>query len=76
MPGIIWESEKITLEPVLSPPHYNELFTLQVGASDVTSGLVFLQAGEDGVLQPVCYFSIKFKPRRIHLSTSEKEALT
>ena len=63
-------------EPVLMAPDFSKEFSLYVDASDVGSGAVLQQTGEDGVVHPVCYFSKKFSGSQTRYSTIEKEALS
>ena len=63
-------------EPVLKAPDFGKTFSLHVDASDVGSGAVLQQTGEDGVVHPVCYFSKKFSGSQTRYSTIEKEALS
>jgi len=61
--------------PVLMAPNFDKPFKLMVDASDVGSGAVLLQEGEDEIDHPVCYFSYKFNCHQKNYSTCEKETL-
>ena len=61
--------------PVLAAPHMDELFKLQVDASQVGAGAVLLQADELGIDKPVSFFSKKFNTHQLNYSVIEKEAL-
>ena len=61
--------------PVLAAPHFKKGFSLAVDASDVGAGAVLMQADDDGVDIPVCYFSKKFNAHQRRYSTVEKETL-
>jgi len=56
-------------------PNFDKPFKLMVDASDVGSGAVLLQEGEDEIDHPVCYFSYKFNCHQKNYSTCEKETL-
>lgn len=47
--------------PVLQAPDLHKAFALHVDASDVGVGAMLLQADDDGVFHPVCYYSYKLK---------------
>ncbi len=49
-----------TTAPVLASPRLDMPFKLQVDASQVGAGAVFLQTGENGLDYPVSFFSRKF----------------
>lgn len=72
-----FENVKLLLstEPVLAAPRLDKPFQLQVDASQVGAGAVLLQADEEGIHRPVCYFSKKFNKHQVNYSTIEKEAL-
>ena len=61
--------------PVLEAPRLNEVFSLQVDASNVGAGAVLMQAGDHGVGKPVAFFSRKFNKYQLNYSVIEKEAL-
>ncbi|XP_072163255.1 uncharacterized protein [Diadema setosum] len=61
--------------PVLAAPDFKKGFSLAVDASDVGAGAVLMQADDDGVDRPVCYFSKKFNAHQRKYSTVEKETL-
>ena len=61
--------------PVLAAPHMDELFKLQVDASQVGAGAVLLQADELGIDKPVSFFSKKLNTHQLNYSVIEKEAL-
>ena len=63
-------------EPVLLAPNFNKEFKLAVDASDVGAGGVLLQEDDNGVDDPVCYFSKKFNKHQKNYSTVEKEFLS
>ena len=56
-------------------PRLNEVFSLQVDASNVGAGAVLMQAGDHGVGKPVAFFSRKFNKYQLNYSVIEKEAL-
>ena len=61
--------------PVLRPPHCDNLFILQVDASDFGVGAILSQLDEEGLEHPVVFASRKLQPREMKLSTTEKECL-
>ena len=61
--------------PVLVAPDFQKPFKLQVDASDIGCGSVLLQESDEGIDQPVCYFSKKFNKHQRNYSTVEKECL-
>jgi len=61
--------------PVLKAPNFKKPFKLQVDASDIAIGAVFLQEGRHGRDHLVCYFSSKFNKHQVNYSTTEKETL-
>ena len=61
--------------PILRPPHWDELFILQVDASDFGVGAIPCQVDNEGQEHPVVFASRKLQPREIKLSTTEKECL-
>ena len=61
--------------PILRPPHWDELFILQVDASDFGVGAILCQVDNEGQEHPVVFASRKLQPREIKLSTTEKECL-
>ena len=62
--------------PVLRAPDCTWPFALAVDASDEAAGAVLLQSNaENGVEQPVAYFSKKFNDHQRNYSTIEKELL-
>lgn len=60
---------------VLAAPQLDDVFSLQVDASNVGAGAVLLQKGEHGVEKPVASFSRKFNRFQLNYSVIEKEAL-
>ncbi|XP_076049398.1 uncharacterized protein LOC143030081 [Oratosquilla oratoria] len=62
--------------PVLRAPDLQAPFILHTDASDVAGGAVLLQEGEEGVVQPVAYYSKKFNKHQRNYATVEKEALS
>lgn len=72
---VAFDSPKALLStaPVLSAPDFKRPFKLAVDASDVGAGAVLLQDDDDGVEDPLCYFSKKFDVHQQHYSTIEKE---
>ena len=65
----------LTSSSVLCAPDFDKEFKLAVDASDVGSGAVLLQEGDDKIDHPVAYFSKKFNKQQKNYSTIEKEAL-
>ena len=61
--------------PVLRPPNWDNLFILQVDASDFGVGAILSQLDEEGLEHPVVFASRKLQPREMKLSTTEKECL-
>lgn len=61
--------------PVLLAPRFDQPFKLHVDASHVGAGAVLLQADDNGVDHPVCFFSKKFNSYQLNYSVIEKEAL-
>ena len=61
--------------PVLMAPDFAKPFKLMVDASDIGSGAVLMQEGENGIDHPVSYFSYKFNAHQKNYSTCEKETL-
>ncbi len=67
----------LTTAPVLASPRLDMPFKLQVDASQVGAGAVFLQTGENGLDYPVSFFSRKFNTyHKKKYSVIEKEALS
>lgn len=65
----------LSCEPVLAAPDFEVPFRLAVGACDVGTGAVLLQADSLGVEKPVTYYSKKLNKHQRGYSTVEKEAL-
>lgn len=65
----------LTNAPVLAATVFDRPFKLSVDASDAGAGAVLLQEEDDGVEDPVSYFSKKFNRHQLVYSTIEKEAL-
>lgn len=65
----------LTDTPVLRAPDLQKPFVLQVDASDLGTGAVLLQEGEDSILHPIGYYSHKLKSYQRSYATIEKEAL-
>ncbi|CAB4001500.1 Hypothetical predicted protein [Paramuricea clavata] len=61
--------------PVLSAPDFSRPFKLAVDASDIAAGAVLLQEDDNGIDNPVAYFSCKFNHHQRNYSTVEKECL-
>jgi phospholipid-translocating ATPase len=61
--------------PVLRPPNWDNLFILQVDASDFGVGAILSQLDMEGQEHPVAFASRKLQPREMKLSTTEKECL-
>ena len=61
--------------PVLMAPDFAKPFKLMVDTSDIGSGVVLMQEGEDGIDHSVSYFSYKFNAHQKNYSTCEKETL-
>ena len=61
--------------PILRPPHWDELFILQVDASDFGVGAILCQVDNEGQEHSVVFASRKLQAREIKLSTTEKECL-
>lgn len=61
--------------PVLKAPYFGQPFTLQVDASQIGAGAVFLQENDEGVECPVSFFSRKFNKLQQNYSVIEKEVL-
>ncbi len=61
--------------PVLAVPCMDQSFVLQVDASDVDAGAVFLQADRNGVERPVSFFSRKFNSLQLNYCVIKKETL-
>ena len=61
--------------PILRPPYWDELFILQVDASDFGVGAILCQVDNEEQEHPVVFASRKLQPREIKLSTTEKECL-
>ena len=57
--------------PVLRPPHWDNLFILQVDASDFGVGAILSKLDEEGLEHPVVFASRKLQPREMKLSTRE-----
>ena len=61
--------------PLLSPPHWEKEFILQVDASNRGLGAILSQQDKEGLEHPIAYASRKLQPREEKLSTTEKEYL-
>ena len=61
--------------PVLRPPHWDELFIVQVDASNRGLGAILTEKDHNGDEHPIVYASRKLQPREEKLSTTEKECL-
>ena len=61
--------------PVLRPPNWDNLFILQVDASDFGVGAILSQLDMEEQGNPVAFASRKLQPREMKLSTTEKECL-
>jgi hypothetical protein len=61
--------------PILVAPNFEKAFKIQIDASDVGCGGVLLQENEQGIDQPVCFYSRKFNKHQRNYSTIEKETL-
>ncbi len=61
--------------PVLTAPDFQKQFKLAVDASDVGCGGILMQADENDIDHPICYFSRKFDKHQRNYSTIEKECL-
>ena len=61
--------------PVLVAPDFCKPYILNVNASDTGVGAILLQADDEGIEHPVCYFSKKFNKHQRNYSTIEKETL-
>ena len=59
-------------EPVLLAPNFNKELKLAVDESDVGAGGVLLQEDENGVDQPICYFSKTFNKNQKNYSAAER----
>ena len=64
----------LSSEPVLAFPRLGEEFILDVDASDVAFGGVLMQAGADGQLHPVGYFSDAVQKSQKSWAPTTKEA--
>ena len=62
-------------KPVLKAPDFKKPFTLSVDASDIGIGGVLMQENNDGLLQPISYYSKKINRHQKHYSSVEKETL-
>ena len=67
--------ELLCSSPILQSPDFSRPFILQTDASDQGVGAVLSQQEEDGVENPVSYYSRKLLPREQRYSTVEKELL-
>ena len=63
-------------QAVLLAPDFDKCFKLAVDASDLGIGAVLLQEDNNGIDNPVCYFSKKFNKHQKNYFTIEKECLT
>ena len=59
----------------LVAPDFCKLFILNVDVSDTGVGAILLQADDEGIEHPVCYFSKKFSKHQRNYSTIDKETL-
>ncbi len=53
--------------PVLRPPHWDNLFILQVDASDFGVGAILSQLDMEGQEHPIVFASRKLQPRKMKL---------
>jgi hypothetical protein len=65
----------IASPPVLVNPDFDKPFVLQTDASQIGTGAILLQEGEDGHKHPVAFASKKLLPREVNYSTIERECL-
>ena len=61
--------------PVLKPPKWDQVFIVQVDASNRGLGAILCQKDEEGNEHPIVFASRKLLPREEKLSTTEKECL-
>ena len=67
--------QALTSDPITIHPNFEKTFFLHTDASLLSLGACLTQQGENGVMQPVSYFSRKFKGPELNYSTVEREAL-
>jgi RNase H-like domain found in reverse transcriptase len=65
----------VTSDPVLHWPNYQKPFTLEVDASQYTTGVILYQENEEGRLCPVGYHSHTFNPAERGYDVHDRELL-
>ena len=65
----------LTNRPILHSPDFGNSFKLATDSSNIGAGAVLLQADQNDVDHPVCYFSRKFNTAQQNYSVVEKELL-
>ena len=73
--GFINLKKLLCFKPVLWSPDFWKDFVLQTNTSDFGVGTVLSQYDEEGIDNPVAFFSHKLLPREQRYSTVEKECL-
>lgn len=85
---IVWKPEhqhafdeikqRLSSEPVLKGPNYQQEFIIETDASEVGIGAVLCQAdthNQEGPDQPIAFYSRKLLTRETHFATVERECL-
>lgn len=62
--------------PLLQTPDFHKNFRLPVDDCDIGAGAALIQEDDNGIDQPVCYFSKKFNSSQKNYSVIEKELLS
>jgi hypothetical protein len=81
----IWQNEQkqsfqflkraFTTAPVLAMYDYDKKTVLETDASDWASGGILSQSGDDGVLRPMAYFSVKHTAAKCNYEIYDKKLL-
>jgi hypothetical protein len=66
---------KMSARPILLQPNFDKRFILQTDASALGIGVVLLQEGDMGKMQPVEFFSATFTPTERNYNVYERELL-
>ena len=66
----------VSSKPVLKTAEFRKPLVIFVDASNVVSAVILMQAGENDVLHPICYFNKKHKKSQLNYTTTDLEAFS